>query len=42
MNGYILNSVMCFDNRGLTMHYDTKVRFYLNKKNEITTARKGG
>ena len=29
MNGYILNLVTCFDNRGLTKHYDTKVRFLL-------------
>lgn len=42
MNGYILNLVMCFDNRSLTKHYDTKVCFYLNKKNEITIARKSG
>ena len=26
MNGYILNLVTCFDNRGFTKHYDTKVR----------------
>ena len=31
MNGYILNLVTCFDNRGLTKHYDTKVRFLLEK-----------
>ncbi len=27
MNGYILNLVTCFDNRGFTKHYDAKVRF---------------
>lgn len=27
MNGYIFNLVTCSDNRGLTKHYDTKVRF---------------
>lgn len=26
MNGYILDLVTCFDNRGFTKHYDTKVR----------------
>ena len=26
INGYILNLVTCFDNRGFTKHYDTKVR----------------
>lgn len=25
MNGYIINLVTCFDNRGFTKHYDTKV-----------------
>lgn len=25
MNGYILNLVTCFDNRGFTKHYGTKV-----------------
>lgn len=31
MNGYILNLVTCFDNRGLTKHYDTKVSLLLEK-----------
>ena len=36
MNGYILNLVTCFDNRGFTKHYDTKgTTFYLNMQNEI-------
>ena len=35
MNGYILDLVTCFDNRGFTKHYDTKVRLYLNMQNEI-------
>ena len=26
MNSYILELVTCFDNRGFTKHYDTKVR----------------
>ena len=26
MNGYILNLVTCFDNRGFTKHYNAKVR----------------
>jgi len=32
MNGYILNLVTCFDNRGFTKHYNAKVRFLLEKQ----------
>ena len=35
MNGYILNLVTCFDNRGFTKHYDTKVRIKSDKQKNV-------
>ena len=35
MNGYIFDLVTCFENRGFTKHYDTKIRIlfeYANMK----------
>ena len=37
MNGYILNLVTCFDNRGFTKHYNAKVRFLLKLPKESVT-----
>lgn len=35
MNGFFLNLVTCFDNRGFTKHYDAKVRFLFEQANKI-------